>query len=39
MTQLDLDLEVIDGAELAAAFERLATRIHRAAVGQLPPEA
>ncbi|NYT93443.1 WYL domain-containing protein [Salinispora sp. H7-4] len=39
MTQLDLDLEVIDGAELAAAFARLATRFRRAAVGAAPPEA
>lgn len=31
MTQLDLDIEVIDGDELAAAFDRLATRFHRAA--------
>ncbi|XRQ16322.1 helix-turn-helix transcriptional regulator, partial [Actinomadura welshii] len=31
MAQLDLDIEVIDGAELAAAFDRLATRFRRAA--------
>ncbi len=33
MTQLDVDLEVIDGDELAAAFDRLATRLRRAAGG------
>ncbi len=33
MTQLDVDIEVIDGDELAAAFDRLATRFHRAAGG------
>ncbi|GAB1818017.1 helix-turn-helix transcriptional regulator [Herbidospora sp. RD11066] len=31
LAQLDVDLEVIDGAELAAAFDRLATRFRRAA--------
>ena len=31
MTQLDADLEVIDGHELARAFDRLATRYRRAA--------
>ncbi|MCP9980181.1 helix-turn-helix transcriptional regulator [Actinomadura madurae] len=33
MTQFDLDIEVIDGDELAAAFDRLATRFRRAAGG------
>ncbi|WP_066360334.1 helix-turn-helix transcriptional regulator [Herbidospora mongoliensis] len=33
MTQLDVDIEVIDGDELAVAFDRLATRLHRAAGG------
>ncbi|QFG26268.1 YafY family protein [Actinomadura sp. WMMB 499] len=33
MTQLDVDIEVIDGEELAAAFGRLATRFRRAAGG------
>ncbi|MEU8379254.1 WYL domain-containing protein [Streptosporangium sp. NPDC048865] len=33
MAQLDVDIEVIDGDELAAAFDRLATRLHRAAGG------
>ncbi|MFD2026140.1 helix-turn-helix transcriptional regulator [Promicromonospora aerolata] len=33
MTQLDVDLEVIEGSELAMAFERLATRLRRAAGG------
>ncbi|MBB4908795.1 helix-turn-helix transcriptional regulator [Actinophytocola algeriensis] len=33
MTQLDVDIEVIDGDELAAAFDRLATRFRRAAAG------
>lgn len=33
LTQLDLDLEVIDGDELAVAFDRLATRFRRAAGG------
>lgn len=33
MTQLDVDIEVIDGEELAAAFDRLATRLRRAAGG------
>ncbi|WP_150252432.1 helix-turn-helix transcriptional regulator [Nocardiopsis deserti] len=33
MTQLDVDIEVIDGDELAAAFDRLATRLRRAAGG------
>ncbi|MDP5184659.1 WYL domain-containing protein [Blastococcus sp. BMG 814] len=33
MTQLDVDLEVIDGDELAVAFDRLATRFRRAAGG------
>ncbi|MGV8972826.1 MAG: helix-turn-helix transcriptional regulator [Rhodoglobus sp.] len=33
MTQLDVDIEVIDGDELAAAFDRLATRFRRAAGG------
>ncbi|WP_433007909.1 helix-turn-helix transcriptional regulator [Kribbella sp. CA-294648] len=31
LTRLDVDLEVIDGDELAVAFDRLATRFHRAA--------
>ncbi|MEV0712954.1 helix-turn-helix transcriptional regulator [Nocardia aurea] len=31
MAQLDVDIEVIDGDELAAAFDRLATRFRRAA--------
>ncbi|WP_326950842.1 WYL domain-containing protein [Amycolatopsis sp. NBC_01307] len=31
MTQLDVDIEVIDGDELAVAFDRLATRLRRAA--------
>jgi hypothetical protein len=31
MTQLDADIEVIDGDELAAAFDRLAARLRRAA--------
>ena len=31
LTQLDVDLEVIDGDELAVAFDRLATRFRRAA--------
>ncbi|NOV97398.1 putative DNA-binding transcriptional regulator YafY [Isoptericola halotolerans] len=33
LTQLDVDLEVLDGDELAAAFDRLATRFRRAAGG------
>ncbi|MFD8098890.1 helix-turn-helix transcriptional regulator [Nocardia fluminea] len=33
MTQLDIDIEVIDGDELAVAFRRLATRLRRAAGG------
>ncbi|WP_432249983.1 helix-turn-helix transcriptional regulator [Streptomyces sanyensis] len=33
MTQLDLDIEVIDGDALASAFDRLATRCRRAAGG------
>ncbi|WP_265521166.1 helix-turn-helix transcriptional regulator [Oerskovia flava] len=33
LTQLDVDIEVIEGDELAAAFERLATRLRRAASG------
>lgn len=33
MTQLDADIEVVDGDELAAAFDRLATRLRRAAGG------
>ncbi|MDM4720111.1 WYL domain-containing protein [Micromonospora sp. WMMA1363] len=33
MTQLDVDIEVIDGDELAVAFDRLATRFRRAAGG------
>nr|WP_306366342.1 WYL domain-containing protein [Nocardiopsis sp. CC223A] len=37
MAQLDADIEVIDGDELAAAFDRLATRFRRAAGG--PPAA
>ncbi|WP_026119465.1 helix-turn-helix transcriptional regulator [Nocardiopsis ganjiahuensis] len=32
LTQLDADIEVIDGDELAAAFDRLARRLRRAAV-------
>lgn len=31
LTQLDADVEVLDGDELARAFDRLATRLHRAA--------
>ncbi|WP_063004224.1 helix-turn-helix transcriptional regulator [Nocardia salmonicida] len=31
LTQLDVDIEVIDGDELAMAFDRLATRLRRAA--------
>lgn len=33
MAQLDVDIEVIEGAELAVAFDRLATRFRRAAGG------
>ncbi|WP_332328291.1 helix-turn-helix transcriptional regulator [Streptomyces sp. WMMC940] len=33
MTQLGVDIEVIDGDELAVAFDRLATRFRRAAGG------
>ncbi|WP_189033266.1 helix-turn-helix transcriptional regulator [Nocardia rhizosphaerihabitans] len=33
LTQLDVDIEVIDGDELAVAFDRLATRFRRAAGG------
>ncbi|SHI55415.1 Predicted DNA-binding transcriptional regulator YafY, contains an HTH and WYL domains [Nocardiopsis flavescens] len=33
MAQLDVDVEVVDGDELAAAFERLARRFRRAAGG------
>jgi predicted DNA-binding transcriptional regulator YafY len=33
MTQLDVDIEVIDGDQLAVAFDRLATRFRRAAGG------
>ncbi len=33
MTQLDVDIEMIDGDELAVAFDRLATRFRRAAGG------
>ena len=33
MAQLDVDLEIIEGDELAAAFDRLATRFRRAAGG------
>ena len=33
MTQLDVDIEVIDGDELAVAFDRLAARFRRAAGG------
>ncbi|MEU5697093.1 WYL domain-containing protein [Actinosynnema sp. NPDC020468] len=33
MAQLDVDLEVIDGGELASAFARLTTRFRRAAGG------
>ncbi|MHC5700474.1 helix-turn-helix transcriptional regulator [Streptomyces tirandamycinicus] len=33
MAQLDADIEVIDGAELAVAFDRLAKRFRRAAGG------
>lgn len=33
MTQLGVDIEVIEGAELAAAFDRLAERFRRAAGG------
>ncbi|MDR6592154.1 helix-turn-helix transcriptional regulator [Saccharothrix longispora] len=36
MTQLDVDVEVIDGDELAVAFDRLATRFRRAAGGASP---
>jgi predicted DNA-binding transcriptional regulator YafY len=35
ITQLDVDIEVIEGDELAAAFERLATRL-RCAAGDAP---
>ncbi|MEV0684381.1 WYL domain-containing protein [Nocardia sp. NPDC050378] len=37
MTQLDVDIEVIDGDELAEAFARLAARFHRAAGGASVP--
>ncbi|TKK85782.1 WYL domain-containing protein [Herbidospora galbida] len=37
LIQLDLDVEVLDGAELATAFTRLATRLHRAAGGASGP--
>ncbi len=37
LTQLDVDLEVIDGDELAVAFARLARRLHRAATTRRPP--
>jgi predicted DNA-binding transcriptional regulator YafY len=37
MAQLDIDIEVIDGDELAVAFGRLATRFHRAAGGASTP--
>ncbi|WP_442916803.1 helix-turn-helix transcriptional regulator [Lentzea sp. NBC_00516] len=37
MAQLDFDIEVIDGVELAAAFDRLATRFRRAAGGTSAP--
>lgn len=33
LTQLGVDIEVVDGDELAAAFDRLATRLRRAAGG------
>ncbi|MEU4394615.1 WYL domain-containing protein [Kribbella sp. NPDC023855] len=33
LTHLDVDIEVIDGDELAVAFDRLASRFHRAAGG------
>jgi hypothetical protein len=33
MAQLDFDIEVIEGDELAVAFHRLATRFRRAAGG------
>ncbi|WP_121188572.1 WYL domain-containing protein [Nocardiopsis sp. Huas11] len=33
LTQLDVDMEVVDGDELAAAFDRLAARLRRAAGG------
>jgi predicted DNA-binding transcriptional regulator YafY len=33
MTQLDVDIEVIEGDELAVAFDHLATRFRRAAAG------
>lgn len=33
ITQLDVDIEVLDGDELTAAFDRLATRFRRAAGG------
>ncbi|MBW0089486.1 WYL domain-containing protein [Pseudonocardia sp. KRD-184] len=33
LTQLGVDIEVVDGDELAAAFDRLATRFRRAAGG------
>ncbi|WP_380169658.1 helix-turn-helix transcriptional regulator [Jannaschia sp. R86511] len=36
MTQLDVDIEVIDGDELAVAFERLAARCRRTAGGAAP---
>ncbi|GAA1712897.1 YafY family protein [Isoptericola hypogeus] len=37
MTQLGVDVEVVEGDELAAAFERLATRFSRAARRQPSP--
>ncbi|HUQ59689.1 MAG TPA: WYL domain-containing protein [Lentzea sp.] len=37
MAQLDVDIEVIDGDELAVAFDRLATRFRRAAGGAFRP--
>lgn len=33
LAQLGVDIEVIEGAELEVAFDRLATRFHRAAAG------
>jgi predicted DNA-binding transcriptional regulator YafY len=36
LAQLDVDVEVVDGDELAVAFDRLATRFRRAAGGASP---
>ncbi|WP_460749089.1 helix-turn-helix transcriptional regulator [Myceligenerans cantabricum] len=37
LTQLGVDIEVVEGDELAAAFDRLAMRFHRAAGGAFIP--